>query len=153
MDLIKSKEIEVKDVDGELHQFIIGRLPAIEGRKILSLYPIANAPKIGDYEKSEEGMLLLMKHVERVTPNGNIRLQTKALIDNHIPDAECLIRLEMEALKYNVSFFKNAGGLGFVGLIQKIISGSVPQIIQTLMSSLGASSPKGTQASQSLKEK
>lgn len=153
MELIKPKEIEVTDVDGEKHSFIIGRLPAIEGRKILSLYPLSNAPKIGDYEKSEEGMLLLMKYIERVTQDGNIRLQTKALIDNHIPDAECLIRLEMEALKYNVSFFKNAGGLGFVGLIQKVISGSLPQIVQTLITSLAPSSQKGTQHSQSSKKK
>ena len=151
--LIKPKEITVIDTDGQEYQYIISRLPAVEGREILSLYPLSNAPKVGDYANSEKGMLLLMKYVERVYPDNNIRLTTKALIDNHVPDAETLIKLELEALKYNVSFFKNADRSSLGGWLSKIISGILPQVLQTLMSSLEASSQKDTQAGRNSKKK
>lgn len=151
--LIKPQEVTVTDTDGLEYQYIISRLPAVEGREILSLYPLSNAPKIGDYANSEKGMLLLMKYVERVYPDNNIRLTTKALIDNHVPDAETLVKLELEALKYNVSFFKNANHSSLGGWLSKIISGLIPQVVSTLMSSLEASLPKDTQRGRNSKKK
>lgn len=151
--LIKPQEVTVTDTDGLEYQYIISRLPAVEGREILSLYPLSNAPKIGDYANSEKGMLLLMKYVERVYSDGNIRLTTKALIDNHVPDAETLVKLELEALKYNVSFFKNANHSSLGGWLSKIISGILPQVVSTLMSSLEASLPKDTPRGRNSKKK
>lgn len=46
LDLIKPLEIEVKDIDGELHKFIISRLPAVVGREILAKYIGGTMPKL-----------------------------------------------------------------------------------------------------------
>ena len=48
-DLIKPKEITITDLDGDEKTFIISRLPATVGREVLAKYPVANAPKLGDY--------------------------------------------------------------------------------------------------------
>lgn len=133
-DLIKPQAVKVKDRDGNEHEFVISRLPATVGREILAKYPVANVPKLGDYGTSTEAMLLMMKYVAVERDDGSmLRLSTQALIDNHVPDGEALIRLELEMLKYNTSFFGLAGSSDFVGsLLQKYL----PQVIKTLMDSL-----------------
>ncbi|VDY34656.1 Uncharacterised protein [Morganella morganii] len=92
--------------------FIISRLPAITGREILAKYPLSNAPKIGDYEVSKDAMLKMMAYVCVPVSGEELPLKTQALIDNHVPDGESLIRLELEMLKYNTSFFGKGGGAG-----------------------------------------
>lgn len=107
--LIKPKEITVIDSDRQQHTFIISRLPATIGREILAKYPLSNAPKIGDYEVSKEAMLKMMAYVAVEKEGQEIYLKTSTLIDNHVPDGEALIRLELEMLKYNTSFSATAG--------------------------------------------
>jgi len=133
-DLIKPKEITVTDIDGEGKQYIISRLPATVGREILATYPVANAPKIGDYGKSTEAMRLMMSYVAVPVDMGEpLRLKTQALIDNHVPDGQTLVKLELEMLKYNTDFFGRGSNQDLVGsLIQKYI----PLIMQTLTQSL-----------------
>lgn len=121
--LIKPKEVAVKDADGVEKTFIISRLPAITGREILAKYPLSNAPKIGDYEVSKDAMLKMMAYVCVPVSGEEIPLKTQALIDNHVPDGESLIRLELEMLKYNtssrkkfrVSWIKQTGNTGTPG--------------------------------------
>ncbi|HFW7071219.1 TPA: hypothetical protein ACIC9P_002468 [Morganella morganii] len=122
--LIKPKEVQIKDVDGIEKAFVISRLPAVTGREILAKYPLSNAPKIGDYEVSKEAMLKMMAYVCAVADDGEeIPLRTQTLIDNHVPDGESLIRLELEMLKYNtssrkkfrVSWIKQTGNTGTPG--------------------------------------
>lgn len=141
-DLIKPQTVKVKDRDGIEHSFVISRLPATVGREILAKYPVANVPKLGDYGTSTEAMLLMMKYVAVEREDGSmLRLSTQALIDNHVPDGEALIRLELEMLKYNTSFFGLAGSSDFVGsLLQKYL----PQVIKTLMDSLPPSLLNGS---------
>lgn len=141
-DLIKPQSVKVKDRDGIEHSFVISRLPATVGREILAKYPVANVPKLGDYGTSTEAMLLMMKYVAVERDDGSmLRLSTQALIDNHVPDGEALIRLELEMLKYNTSFFGLAGSSDFVGsLLQKYL----PQVIKTLMDSLPPSLLNGS---------
>lgn len=145
-DLIKPQNITVKDRDGNEHSFVISRLPATVGREILAKYPVANVPKLGDYGTSTEAMLLMMRYVGIERDDGSIlTLKTQALIDNHVPDGEALIRLELEMLKYNTSFFGLAGNSDFVGsLLQKYL----PLVIKTLMDSLPPSLPNGSQPTQ-----
>jgi len=145
-DLIKPQNITVKDRDGNEHSFVISRLPATVGREILAKYPVANIPKLGDYGTSTEAMLLMMRYVGIERDDGSIlTLKTQALIDNHVPDGEALIRLELEMLKYNTSFFGLAGNSDFVGsLLQKYL----PLVIKTLMDSLPPSLLNGSQPSQ-----
>lgn len=133
-DLIKPQNITIKDRDGGEHPFVISRLPATVGREILAKYPVANVPKLGDYGTSTEAMLLMMRYVGIERDDGSVlRLTTQALIDNHVPDGEALIRLELEMLKYNTSFFGLAGNSDFVGsLLQKYL----PLVIKTVTDSL-----------------
>ncbi|MFS2158872.1 hypothetical protein ACCD10_16155 [Pseudomonas sp. Pseusp122] len=43
-ELNKPKIVQVKDVEGQKHTFIISRLPAVAGREILAKYPVSNIP-------------------------------------------------------------------------------------------------------------
>ncbi|EPU4437383.1 hypothetical protein ACVW8M_003231 [Morganella morganii] len=131
--LIKPKEVAVKDADGVEKTFIISRLPAITGREILAKYPLSNAPKIGDYEVSKDAMLKMMAYVCVQVSGEEIPLKTQTLIDNHVPDGESLIRLELEMLKYNTSFFGKDGNRNFL-----------PSVIKTLIASLQSSSAKNS---------
>ena len=54
MELIKPKEITVKDSDGDEKTFIISKIPAVDAREVLSKYPTANIPKVGEYRTSED---------------------------------------------------------------------------------------------------
>ena len=150
--LIKPKEITVIDSDRQQHTFIISRLPATIGREILAKYPLSNAPKIGDYEVSKEAMLKMMAYVAVEKEGQEIYLKTSTLIDNHVPDGEALIRLELEMLKYNTSFFGNGGSQNFLQYLLGKLSGSLPSIIRTLMASLPSSSQPASPLSQNSKQ-
>ena len=150
--LIKPKEITVIDSDRQQHTFIISRLPATIGREILAKYPLSNAPKIGDYEVSKEAMLKMMAYVAVEKEGQEIYLKTSTLIDNHVPDGEALIRLELEMLKYNTSFFGNGGSQNFLQYLLGKLSGSIPSIIKTLMASLPSSSQPASPLSQNSKQ-
>ncbi|HIE5280845.1 TPA: hypothetical protein ACXNOP_002341 [Proteus mirabilis] len=150
--LIKPKEITVIDSDRQQHTFIISRLPATIGREVLAKYPLSNAPKIGDYEVSKEAMLKMMAYVAVEKEGQEIYLKTSTLIDNHVPDGEALIRLELEMLKYNTSFFGNGGSQNFLQYLLGKLSGSLPSIIKTLMASLPSSSQPASPLSQNSKQ-
>ena len=150
--LIKPKEITVIDSDRQQHTFIISRLPATIGREILAKYPLSNAPKIGDYEVITEAMLKMMAYVAVEKEGQEIYLKTSTLIDNHVPDGEALIRLELEMLKYNTSFFGNGGSQNFLQYLLGKLSGSLPSIIKTLMASLPSSSQPASPLSQNSKQ-
>ena len=143
MELIKPKEITVKDSDGDEKTFIISKIPAVDAREVLSKYPTANIPKVGEYRTSEDAMLLMLKYVAvPIEGREPIKLTSKALINNHVVDGEQLMRLELEMLQYNTSFFGKGGNSDFLGgLIRKYL----PLIIQTATASLPRSSKPGTQ--------
>lgn len=134
--LIKPLEIEVKDIDGNLHKFTISRLPAVAGREILAKYLGGTMPKVGDYKDNHESMLKMMKYVA-VEIDGQLQtLQTQALIDNHIPDTECLLRLEIEMIRHNTSFFGNAGSSNLLDFLLQKIKASIPSNFKTQIVSL-----------------
>lgn len=109
MVLLKPKDSPpIKDRDGDSHTYVLSRFPAILGREILAKYPVSILPKIGDYEVSKETMLKLMSCVAAKRVDGeSIVLETAALVDNHVPDAETLFQIEWAMLEYNFSFFGN----------------------------------------------
>jgi hypothetical protein len=133
MELIKPKEVELKDIDGNLKTFIISRLPAVAAREILAKYPVSNIPKLGEYQASADAMKLLMSYVGVQLSGGVQRLTTADLINNHVADGEQLLRLEFAMLEYNTSFFGNGGPSG---LVETLIKKYLPLTIQTLMDSL-----------------
>ena len=134
--LLKPLEVEVRDIDGNLHKFTISRLPAVAGREILAKYLGGTMPKVGDYKDNHESMLKMMKYVA-VEIDGQLQtLQTQALIDNHIPDTECLLRLEIEMIRHNTSFFGNAGSSNLLDNLLQKIKASIPLNFKTQIVSL-----------------
>lgn len=121
----------VFELDG--HRYNIGKWPATVGREIMVKYPLSNLPKIADYGMSEEIMLKLMRHVEAVLPDGRpMRLETKALIDNHVPDWETLTQIEYASMRHNCSFFRNGKASAF---LTEIASLAIQRISETLTAS------------------
>lgn len=135
--LLDPKEIEI---DGKI--YIISHFPAIAGREIMAKYPTSIMPKVGDYAVNEETMLKLMSYVAIPGPNVGaipLRLNSRALIDNHIKSWETLGKIEIAMMEYNCSFFQN-GRISnfFADFAQKL-----PQLItKILMDFSRASSPK-----------
>lgn len=148
MELIKPKEIQVKDSDGIEKTFILSKIPAVDARKVLAMYPISNMPKVGDYGVSEEAMHLLMRYVAVQIDDRQQQLTSRALIDNHVADGEQLMRIEIAMLQYNTSFFQQGGSSGF---LEAIIRKYLPLVIQTATASLRQSSPPATRPSQNSK--
>lgn len=147
-DLIKPKEIEVQDSDGGVKTFVISKIPAVDARKVLAMYPVANMPKVGDYAVSEEAMFLMMKYVAVQIGEKTVTMTTRSLVDNHVTDGEQLVRLELAMLQYNSSFFHQGATSSF---FESIIKKYLPSIIQTLMDSLQQSSAQGTRRSRNSK--
>lgn len=115
------------------HRYNVGKWPATVGREIMVKYPLSNLPKIADYGLSEEIMLKLMRHVEAVLPDGRpMRLETKALIDNHVPDWETLIQIEYASMRHNCSFFRNGKASHFLA---EVMSLALTKISETLTAS------------------
>ena len=89
-------------------------------------------------------MLKMMAYVCVPVSGEEIPLKTQALIDNHVPDGESLIRLELEMLKYNTSFFGKGGSQGFLPSLLSRAGSSLPSVIKTLIASLQSSSVKNS---------
>lgn len=145
--MIEPKELPVLCQSGLTKTFIISKFPATVGREIITQYPITGAPKVGDYRLNEELMLRMMTFVEVVLPDGKtLALTTRALVDNHCPDWEVLVKIEAAMMEYNCSFFANGGLSNFLGA-----SAATAQtwITQTLTDLLGQLSARNKQHSDS----
>lgn len=131
-------------IDGRT--YILHKLPAVAGREIMTQYLFSNLPKLGDYRRSEELMFKLMRFVTvRPAPGGQeIALETPELIDNHVPGAETLIKIEKEMMQYSFDFFSEGKISNFLALIQKVADKKIMQIATSL---LGASSTADGQPS------
>jgi hypothetical protein len=105
--LLEPKEVVIKTMAGEDRTYILSKFPAIAGREIVSQYPISAVPKLGDYKTNEALMLKIMSFVAVPVENGELRLSTAALVDNHVPDYEALMKIEFHMMDYNTSFFSS----------------------------------------------
>jgi len=94
--LIEPKEI---DIDGK--KFIISKFPAVQGREIIANYPLTGMPK-----KNEEIMLKLMSYVAVPLESGHMTLGNEKAINSQISSWEILMKLEIEMMEYNCSFFQ-----------------------------------------------
>lgn len=141
-DLIKPEEITVLDGEDNPIVFVISRLPATVAREVITQYPISAAPKIGDYARNEELMLKMLAYAGVAGKGANgepLMLKTRALIDNHVPDFETLVRLEMAMLEKNCSFFARGKASNYLGsLVDKVQA----LITSTLTDSLRSLSKK-----------
>ena len=66
--------LEPKEIEIEGKKYIITKIPAVQGREILTQYPITAMPKIGQYKATEELMFKMMKYVYAISEGKNIRL-------------------------------------------------------------------------------
>jgi hypothetical protein len=136
--MIEPKEIDIDLPGGGTKKFILSKFPAVAGREIITQYPTSAAPKIGNYQLNEELMFKLMAHVAIPLPNGEpLLLATRALVDNHVPDFETLMKIEWAMMQYNCSFFQNGKASGFLDLLAEK---SQAWIMQTLTHFLQQSS-------------
>ena len=142
--------IEPREITVNERPYIISKVPAVEGREIVAKYPLSNIPKLGEYGQSEEIMLKLMSYVQAVPGGGSapIPLTTKALVNNHVPDAMTLMLLEKEMLEYNFGFFVRALSSGFFASFSQKVEA---WISATLIPSLDQLSKAVEQASSSSK--
>lgn len=139
--LLEPKEIEVNG-----RTYIISKFPAVAGREIISKYPTANLPKLGDYGVSEETMFKLMKYVAvPIEGREPLCLTSRDLINNHVPDWETLVKLEWRMMEYNCSFFQNGKSSAFLDRLAGILAQL--KITETLTGLSGKSSQAEKQAS------
>jgi hypothetical protein len=143
MELREPKEIIVLDDNSTERKFTLSKFPAWDGLEINERYPAhlltaLAVPRACDWEVIKQLQLKILKYVA-VDINGRVqRLETIALIDNHVPDSVCLIQLLAEEVKYNNRFFRN-------GTIWTFLHGALiealPKIIETFTPYLPPSSP------------
>jgi hypothetical protein len=130
MPLLEPKEVSVKTLAGDERSYVLSKFPAIPGREIVAGYPLTGIPKFGDYKSNEGIMLKLMCYVGVTLPNGTVQpLISEALVNNHVPDYETLMRIEFEMLRYNTSFFGQ-------GEISTFLSDTAKKVIRSISPTL-----------------
>lgn len=145
-DLIKPKDVKVKDIDGVEKSFVVSRFPAVAGREIIAKYPLSAMPKLGDYAVNEETMLKGMAYVGVETVPGELlMLSSRTLVDNHVTDFEQLMRLEAEVIGHNTSFFSNGKtSLFFAGFGKNMREWITSTLTGLLVESLQAAKQRTT---------
>lgn len=135
--MLEPKEITLPTQKGESRTYIISKFPAVQGREIIAKYPLSAMPKLGDYAVNEETMQKLMGFVAVPRENAEpLRLSTRALIDNHVPDWETLARIEVAMMEYNVSFFGNGRALTFLEATAQKFQASISKMLTGLSEQL-----------------
>lgn len=137
MALLEPKPVSITTSAGTTKTFVVGKFPAIQGREIISKYPVANVPKVGDYAVSEETMRKALGYCGVILGDGaEVTLTTDTLINQHCGDWETLMRLEWEVLRYNCDFFGEGQTLDFLKLIGPKLQAWISQISTALLPSL-----------------
>lgn len=147
--MLETKQVTVKTQKGEEKTYTISKVPATVGRELVAVYPVSAMPKIGEYKTNHQMMLKMMSYVsvDLSIPGGATvtqYLNTEAMVNNHVPDWECLGRLEMEMIEYNFSFFGNGGSSNFLKNLPLMAEAFITKI---LMASSARSSQKEKQPS------
>jgi len=136
--LIKPRVVSLANKDGEPKDFIISRLPATVAREVVAKYPTSALPKIGDYQTSEDTMLLMMRYVAIPQGDGELVLRTKALVDNHVDDVVQLLRIEAEMLEENTGFFGRGGSPGFLDFLLRRLAQYITPTLTPFLEQLSA---------------
>ena len=90
MSKIGRVEKTLTDAEGNKRTYTISKFDAISGRAIAAQYVPTAAPKIGDYEMNEKLMYRMMTFVYVQTAELLQPLDSRAMIENHVPDWEKL---------------------------------------------------------------
>lgn len=136
MNLINPIEKSITLADETEKIFVLSKFPAIQGREIVSQYPLSGLPKLGEYKTNQEIMLKMLAFVG-VPIEGKsepLMLTTQALINNHVPDWEALAKIEIAMMVYNCSFFGNGKASTFLDSLTE----KVPALILSMLTDLSA---------------
>ena len=107
--MLQPTTVPIPCQDGTERDYVISKFPAVAGREIVTQYLATAIQKAEGYKANEELMLKAMCYVSAISPEGReIPLTTRALVDNHVPDFEALMRLEAALLDYNTNFMQRA---------------------------------------------
>ena len=106
------KEIVLLDEEGKECRFFLSKFYAWDGSEILERYPahlLASSiiPRLYDAEIMNQLKAKIMRYVAVKIGDNLVRLETPALINNHVPDALTMHQLMAEEVKYNNRFFRN----------------------------------------------
>jgi hypothetical protein len=153
--LLEPRDFEVTSLAGVPKKYVISKFPAIAGREIVAKYPLSAMPKLGDYQVNEETMFKLMSYVAVDIGNNNVvRLSTRELIDNHVPDWETLMKIELEMMKYNTSFFGKGETSTFLkATIQKHLLSVSPILTDSLQQLLAAIKQRSENSAKNIRSK
>jgi len=145
MALLEPKEHPIDLPGGGSKTYIVSKFPAVAGREIVTQYPVSSMPKVGDYQVNEALMLKLMCYVAVPMPTGDpLPLNSRTLVDNHVPDFETLMKLEWAVLSYNCSFLGNGAAVGF---LESLAAKAQALIVKTLTDFSQPSSAKSKRRS------
>jgi hypothetical protein len=144
--VIQPKTVEIPCQDGSTRSYVISKFPAIEGREIVTQYVATAIQKADGYKANEDLMLKAMCYVSALNSEGQeIKLTTRALVNNHVPDFEALMRLEAALLDYNTNFMHRAKSF----ISSSDIEGKAMAWISRMLTHLSAqSSVQGRQPSE-----
>lgn len=131
--LIEPKEVTIETQSGSKKTYILSKFPAIQGREIISQYPVSAIPKIGDYATNQAVMLKLMCFVAVNIDGTELKLFTKELVDNHVPDWETLVKIEKGMMEYNCSFFGEGRNSNFSAVIAQKARPLITKILTDLL--------------------
>lgn len=130
--LLEPKEVEING-----NKFIIGKMPCTVAQEVIFSLPNGLIPIISEFKKAEDQALKMLSYCERVYSDGrSVPLISKAIIDNHIPDFDTLIKLEYECLEYNYSFFSDGRALSFLNRGVSLAKSNVSEILTDLLGKL-----------------
>lgn len=139
--MIEQKEVEIETADGH-KVYLISKFPAVAGREIIAQYPVSGMPKLGEYKVNEEIMLKLMAYVCVPMPETSpLALNSRTLVDNHVPDWETLARLEWAMMEYNISFFRDGKASSFLDDLLEKLPASIMSILTPLLEQLSQKNP------------
>jgi len=129
------KEIKVSDRNGNESEFRLTQLSAMDSLKLTVMGVSSGVttllPKLAnDEELLEKFTLMIFKNVEKkINDKDYIRLETTALIDNHIEDIKVLYKIANEMIDFSMGF-------SLAGTLQKFLKSTtdkVPAIAQQIL--------------------
>lgn len=104
--LLNPKEFKVTDRKGVERTYILSEIPASYSKEIVMQYPTSALPKVGDPAVHMKITLQMLSYVGVPNAQGEpMRLTTRELCDNHIPDLRTWMALERAMAQYNWDFF------------------------------------------------
>ena len=129
-ELIKAEQVTVKDLDGNEHNFNVGRFPAIRGALLLKrLIPTGKDIFQGEDGNFERDLKDVLYYANKFLDDGDeVPLITGAMIDNHVPDGETAIKLALLVLNHNTNFMSPENQLAIRNKIMQALGLSSTKI-------------------------